>query len=77
VLSVGTLGFAFSTTAVALDLSRFLQGAGTAAAWVAASYHVADRGGAMGAAFAGAFAGIVVGPAIGAAAASSAGSSRS
>jgi MFS family permease len=67
-----SLGFAFSNTAVELYVTRFVQGAGSGAAWggalawLAAAYPVAQRGGAMGMAFSASFAGMLLGPAVGA-----------
>jgi MFS family permease len=74
-LVFASLGFALSDSAVELYLTRFVQGAGSGAAWggalawFAAAYPVAERGGAMGTAFTAAFAGMLLGPAVGALAA--------
>jgi MFS family permease len=76
VLAFGSLLFALMHSAVELDVARFLQGAGSAAAWggalawLAAAYPLADRGGAIGIQISAAFLGILLGPAIGAVAAS-------
>jgi MFS family permease len=76
IAAVATLGFAVLDSPAGLDLSRFLQGVGIAAAWsgvmiwLAAAYPLLERGGAMGFAFSTAFVGVLLGPAVGAFAAS-------
>lgn len=76
VLAFGSLGFAFMGSGAELVLARFLQGAGSSAAWagalawLAAAYPVAERGAAMGTMVSAAFLGIFLGPALGAVAAS-------
>ncbi|HWI74863.1 MAG TPA: MFS transporter [Baekduia sp.] len=75
-LAAGSLGFAFCGSPIALDLARFLQGAGSAAAWggaltwIVGAVPAADRGAATGKMISVSFVGILLGPAIGAVAAS-------
>jgi predicted MFS family arabinose efflux permease len=75
-LSIGSLAFAFSQSSLELDLSRFVQGTGAAAAWagalawVAATFSGPERGGAIGLTLSASFCGVLLGPLIGAVAAS-------
>lgn len=74
VLIAATLGFAWGTSPVLLDASRFVQGVGGAVAWAGAlawltsSTPAARRGSVIGGAVGAALIGMVIGPAIGAAA---------
>jgi MFS family permease len=72
VLIASTLGFGWGTSAVLLDLSRFVQGVGGAVAWAGALAWLtsttpsARRGSVIGGAVGAALVGMVVGPSIGA-----------
>jgi predicted MFS family arabinose efflux permease len=70
-MAVGSVGMAFGTSVAVLDVSRFFQGAGSAAAWtgalawLAAAYDAEERGAGMGRAFSAAFLGTLIGPGLG------------
>jgi MFS family permease len=74
-LGVSSIGFAFATSAVVLDVARFVQGIGGACswagglAWLVSEAPAARRGELIGTALGAAIGGALLGPALGAAAA--------
>jgi MFS family permease len=74
-LGVSSVGFAFASSAVVLDLARFVQGIGGACswagglAWLVSEAPAARRGELIGTALGAAIGGALLGPALGAAAA--------
>jgi MFS family permease len=71
-MSAATLVFGFATSAVLLDLARFVQGVGGACTWagglgwLASAVPVDRRAGALGVAFSAAVGGALLGPVVGA-----------